>query len=395
MVAQPGPPSITPDAYGVHYYTQGTWIGCEKPSGKNCDEQAPCCADPMEPTLTSAAQITYKNFSFQLPSETLFSEGFETKEPAYGKLRGSKSASKSFSQILDTDPLKHNPWFAPGHAPVASPCGILGGWRYSNATDYIAGPSPGYEKFLNHTGGPTNVSPPPANMSTPAGTKGTDALMFDLNMRMQEAQGKPYRTNDNGLWKAGGVQEVSYTIVANHGGGVNYRLCKLDNLFTDSLTEDCFQSMTLDFVGDMSWFEYSNSSNSSNSSDSTHRIPFTAVRVNDANTGGVMPKGSTWTAVGLPACAGIQGGSETEACAKPQFENELSKAGFWGYGNHGSGNSPAFQKVLGSYQIVDKVRVPKGLDGDYVLSWRWDSEQTAQVWTQCSVVTIGAVMMLP
>lgn len=355
----------------------------------------------MKPTLTSVTQITYQNFSFQLPSKILFAEGFESMDskPAYGKLRGAsgykgkKVASKSFSQILDTDPLKYNPWFAPGYAPVADPCGVLGGWRYSNATDYIAGPSPGYEKFLNHTGGPTNVFMPPANMSTPAGTKGTDALKYDLNMRMQEAQGKPYRTNENGVWKAGGIQEVSYTILANHGGGFNYRLCKLDNLFSDSMTEDCFQSMPLDFVGDTSWFEYSDSSgnNDDNNGNNTHRIPFTAVRVNDANTGGVLPKGSTWTTVGLPACAGIQGGSfQSQGCTKPQFENELTKAGFWGFGNHGSENSPAFQKVLRNYQIIDKVRVPEGLDGNYVLSWRWDSEQTAQVWTQCSVVTIRA-----
>ena len=61
---------------------------------------------------------------------------------------------------------------------------------------------------------------PPPNMSTPVGTKCTDALMYDLNERMQEAQGKPYPTNDNAKWKAGGIQEVSYALVANHGGGV-------------------------------------------------------------------------------------------------------------------------------------------------------------------------------
>ena len=31
--------------------------------------------------------------------------------------------------------------------------------------------------------------------------------------------------------------------------------------------------------------------------------------------------------------------------------------------------------------IVDEVRVPEALEpGQYMLSWRWDSEQTNQVW---------------
>jgi hypothetical protein len=298
MKAQPGPASITPEGYGDHYYTQGTWIGCDKPTGKNCGgfkvpSAVPCCEDPMQPTLTSAEQASYQNFSvdnsasaiLSLP-KTLFAEGFETKESFYGKLRGAlrpqnTESAKSFAQVLDTDPFKYNPWFAPGHAPIASPCGILGGWRYSSARDYIAGPGDGYEKHLNHTGGATNSGMPPANMPIPAGTKGTDALMYDQNMRMQKAQGKSYRTNDNAKWKAGGIQEVSYSLVANHGGGVQYRLCKLDNLFNDSLTEDCFQSMPLDFVGDTSWFDYKNSSDNSSAK---QRISFTAVRVNDANT---------------------------------------------------------------------------------------------------------------
>ena len=34
--------------------------------------------------------------------------------------------------------------------------------------------------------------------------------------------------------------------------------------------------------------------------------------------------------------------------------------------------------------IIDRLQVPLGLpSGDYVLSWRWDCEQGAQVWTTC------------
>ena len=360
-------------------------IGCDKATGHNCNSEAPCCENPMQPTWGVWLSRKY----------------IAVERERYGKLRGAaaKDKAKLFSQLwesdpnMESDPNKYNPWFAPGHAPVANPCGILGGWRYSSARDYIAGPGSGYAKNLNHTGTPTNTALPPANMSTPAGTKGTDVLLYDLNMRMQEAQGKPYRTNDNAKWKAGGVQDVSYALVANHGGGVQYRLCKLENLFSGSMTEECFQSMPLEFVGDTSWFEYGNSNSSDENSSDKTRIPFTAVRVNDANTGGVLPKGSTWTRVGLPECENnrmTDGWTSDKSCAKPQFENELTKAGFWGFGNDIAGNSPALKKVLGNYAIVDKVRVPEGLDGDYVVSWRWDSLETAQVWTQCSVVTIEA-----
>jgi len=33
--------------------------------------------------------------------------------------------------------------------------------------------------------------------------------------------------------------------------------------------------------------------------------------------------------------------------------------------------------------VTDLLRVPAGLQGDFVLSWRWDCEQTDQVWSTC------------
>ena len=41
--------------------------------------------------------------------------------------------------------------------------------------------------------------------------------------------------------------------------------------------------------------------------------------------------------------------------------------------------------------ITDRVRIPQGLaPGDYVLSWRWDCEETAQIWANCADVVIDA-----
>ena len=74
---------------------------------------------------------------------------------------------------------------------------------------------------------------------------------------------------------------------------------------------------------------------------------------------------------------------------------ELTDAGFWGFaGGEFFGNSKELQKLidsqgLNSFNIVDQVQVPEGRTGDFVFQWRWDSEQTPQVWTQCAVVTIA------
>jgi hypothetical protein len=41
------------------------------------------------------------------------------------------------------------------------------------------------------------------------------------------------------------------------------------------------------------------------------------------------------------------------------------------------------------FSIVDKVAVPENLEaGDYLLSWRWDCEQSHQIWQNCADVRI-------
>merc|ERR1719440_1405125 len=42
-----------------------------------------------------------------------------------------------------------------------------------------------------------------------------------------------------------------------------------------------------------------------------------------------------------------------------------------------------------NFNIVDKVQIPEDLvPGKYLLSFRWDCEQTPQIWTNCADVTI-------
>jgi hypothetical protein len=43
------------------------------------------------------------------------------------------------------------------------------------------------------------------------------------------------------------------------------------------------------------------------------------------------------------------------------------------------------------YSIVDELQLPHDLEpGDYVLGFRWDTEQFAQVWSSCSHIRIVA-----
>ena len=269
----------------------------------------------MEPTLLDTSQLTYRSSVFlpQTQEEIKYFNGFKNNKRQLRGLAGKDSDGKQQLLSITNSPLKANPWFAPGHAPIADVCGILGGWTYSNAKDYAAGPG-NYEKYRVHEVGGTNGFMPPVNMSYPAGTSGTAVLLHDLDTKMMNAQGSNYLSNTNPVWKSGDVQEVSYSVSANHGGGIQYRICPLDYLLNNTISEDCFEA--LEFVGDTSWFQYTDEHSELQS------IPFTAVRVSDANTAGVLPKGSTWTQVGLPACADQNhyhiGGV---TCDKPMFEN--------------------------------------------------------------------------
>ena len=49
-----------------------------------------------------------------------------------------------------------------------------------------------------------------------------------------------------------------------------------------------------------------------------------------------------------------------------------------------------FWALMFNFNIIDKVQIPKDLaPGDYVLSFRWDCEQTPKIWANCADVTIA------
>jgi len=62
----------------------------------------------------------------------------------------------------------------------------------------------------------------------------------------------------------------------------------------------------------------------------------------------------------------------------PQFEPAVP--GIQGFGIH------EFPKFI----IVDLVKIPEHLPpGKYVLSHRWDAEQTMQVWASCTDISLS------
>lgn len=248
------------------------------------------------------------------------------------------------------DTTAFNPWRAPGSAPIDSPCGVFGG-NYNGCPDDVNGSNPEFFPFGDCPGGGSSYGPKGESIHYP-------------NVK---------KTG----WQPGATVEVGWSVSANHGGGYSYRLCQVPKGGKLALTEECFQQKPLQFEGDTSWIQKEDNVSS--------RVPFIAVRTNV----GTVPPGSEWTKNPVPPCHGASGGlgrpalygNDTEDKCEPQFE-PIKKDGWqmpMGFGVH------EFEKFI----IVDKVRLPEDLaPGLYVLSHRWDCEQTPQVWTSCSDVRI-------
>ena len=86
------------------------------------------------------------------------------------------------------------------------------------------------------------------------------------------------------------------------------------------------------------------------------------------------------------ACAGPWGGfldKDKDCLEGTQFDPPAP--GLKGFGVHI--DNPAVYDF--HFTIIDQVQVPADLmPGDYVLSFRWDCEQTPQVWSACSSIKI-------
>lgn len=231
------------------------------------------------------------------------------------------------------------PWRAPGTAPVIDACGVAGG--------RLKGQGPG--------------------------AAGADYQNTSHARRGDRGSLLP-RNPTNTTWTAGNAVEVAWTVKAFHGGGYTYRLCPA----TETLTEECFQQHPLQFVGQQS-FRWGGLGGK--------QIWFNGTYATD----GVHPLGSMWSKMPVPA-------------------------GPWGYKLHGAtfepkcDEPPACRAAVEHYapqmtcqcsgdgigdiptlEIVDQVLLPADLPaGEWVLGWRWDCEESTQVWSSCSDVTIRA-----
>jgi hypothetical protein len=255
------------------------------------------------------------------------------------------------------DIYKHNPWRAPGTAPVADACGLAGGtpWpeEVSEAGVYTK------TKFAHH------------------GMNGTQLKPLDTGVR----------------WKIGGEGEVTWQIENNHGGGYSWRLCPAE----EPLTEECFQKHQLDFVQDQQGIVFKNGT--------VKLIKGTFV------TEGTYPAGSMWSRMPLPEAwlgprclPGPDDTNSTPNACMPWEKDLVDGPCVPCPGTPGSDCSRCDNngklsfplpcegcKEDHQHAIRDMVKVPSNLPpGRYVLGWRWDCEATAQVWSNCADVTLVA-----
>lgn len=296
---------------------------------------------------------------------------------------GTNNKAPCTSANADTDWTKHHPWRAPGRAPMYDPCGVAGASPSNNSQQ--AG---GWGYTTGH----------------PQGFKGSHL--------------PPLANANKTVWMVGGEAEVAWTSAANHGGGYQYSLCPL--VEGKALTEECFRKFPLHFVDNKQKLRYIYLNNTANHTE----VDIEAVRVSQGTT----PEGSTWTKHPVPGGVDEPSwGSYGRNGRKPQFEPppgcdehcwgyQPCNIGFthpsyegWNDPKRGPTKSvpypgrPAPSKYpacadgkdgegcchTSAYMaVVDRIQVPDLPAGDYVLRWRWDCEQTPQIWANCADIVI-------
>jgi len=248
----------------------------------------------------------------------------------------------------------HMPWRAPGSAHVNSPCGVPGGVKEGLQSAAIM--------TLLHN---INIlqSAPRYNRTHTSGD--------DLNWIVGAEKFK-FKNVVTTQWKIGSRVEAFFGLLANHGGGYSYRLCKVPPEGNSGLTEECFQKTPLHFSGNQQWVQYGE--------DESTRVYFVANRTDIGTT----PKGSQWTKIPMPACAGYAGGhfDQDELCASgTQFEPPAP--GVFGYG----ARTP-WSKTF-NFSVGDNLDIPDDLEpGEYALSFRLDCEQLPQIYSSCSSINL-------
>jgi len=313
------------------WYSQGCFIGCDECDHTNGRVQFDLCGKGFNATIT---------------------------DPKH------RSVNRAAEAMSPEDIYKHNPWRAPGNAPVANPCGLAGGTPWgANAAEE--------GNYVNTT-------------YAHHGMKGTELKPMDTGT----------------VWTIGGEVEVSWQVRNNHGGGYSYRLCPAD----EDLTEACFQQTPLQFNRDKSFLVFANGT----------RLPIAGTFVDEGTT----PKGSTWAMIPV---APTWLGPRCLAPSPPYPPSTHHPCEWWEDHNVDgtckpcpqslgsdcsrcdNNGTPAFTPYCpeecagvgegdkaGYTAALDTVKIPSTLKpGKYVLGWRYDCEATAQVWQNCADVTLA------
>jgi hypothetical protein len=311
------------------------------------------------------------------------------------------------------DYAKYNPWRAPGFAIPLNGCGIASG--------FLTG---GYERI-------TGEKKTFYQSATPNGYQAGDP-----GTQIPPLQGT------STYWAAGKTAEVMFAIDVNHGGGYQYRLCPKGADLSNTITESCFQQNPLPFATQEHIIRYV---------DGTElRIEAVDVSVGVNPPGSAwrkfpvpacncdMGSGCTQTE-GKTSLKAYSVGTKEEKCPTGLQFPKLWNEGYGYYGpnrktdskgddtKESSGKDEAYDEdeclklkteeacskdakcswtefagkgfyCVGArrlseasdsytWHIVDKVVVPEAL-GSYVLSWRWDCEQTPQIWTNCADIEV-------
>jgi hypothetical protein len=255
------------------------------------------------------------------------------------------------------DLTKLMPWRAPGFAPLQSPCGVAGG-NGRGFTALVGELFTESARMVDMDGGLMEQT------SDGGYGWGPDARIYKFRDVVETE------------WKRGSVVSAAWGIWANHGGGYSYRLCKIPAEGRAGLTEECFQQTPLDFVGDTQWAQWGENEST--------RVAFKANRTRH----GTWPAGSQWTKNPVPVCRDPTGGELSLSCPDCSraggYQFPPPAPGVYGYGIcelHGTYTMP--------FAIVDQLHVPLSItEGQYALSFRYDAEQTPQVWNTCASIRI-------
>jgi len=341
------------------WFSQGCMIGCEQ-----------CASDgPPAYGLNYLLKQALREAQCDAPAEATLPRAQWTYDSPAG---GTKQ-----------DLLRLNPWRKPGAAPVVDACGANGAMKPGSTAPNKPPTDPNYPVFANGTSSLPKISP-----------------------------GAPFQPKP---WVAGGVAEVAWSIDANHGGGYSYRLCPADG----DLSEACFQSNVLEWATNTTTARWPNGAHPD--------LNFRATDVSE----GVIPQGAVWRKNPIPVCnclAGMDcdpnakfvvGESENPADwdtddlgkypswkapypkVDPRAKERTPRCPTGTYFDppapelYGLGTAVCYQHGQDKcddqfdWMLVDKVKVPK-TPGKYVLSFRWDCEQTPQVWNSCADIEIVA-----